>query len=86
MLFIGPNDLALSMLGYVPANGTEQVYLDAIEKVVAAGKKHDKKVGTLVNDGATAKKVIGKFDFIVISNDAKLFGMFLTSHVAAAKA
>ena len=86
MLFVGPNDLALSMLGYVPSNGTEEEYIDAIDKVVATAKKYGKKTGILAPDGAAAKKIVGKFDFIVIGNDAKMFGQFLTSQVTAAKA
>ena len=38
MLFIGPNDLAMSLLGYTPSNG-EAVFTDAVDKVVAAATK-----------------------------------------------
>jgi 4-hydroxy-2-oxoheptanedioate aldolase len=44
-LFIGPNDLAQSLLGYTPARGDEPVFVDAIQKIVAAAKKHGKWVG-----------------------------------------
>lgn len=45
MIFIGPNDLALSVLGYVTATGTEPEFVEAIEKIVAAARKHGKWVG-----------------------------------------
>jgi 4-hydroxy-2-oxoheptanedioate aldolase len=51
MLFIGPNDLALSFLGYVPARGDEPEFVGAIEKIVAAARKHGKWVARLSNDG-----------------------------------
>ncbi|KAI4717891.1 hypothetical protein E4T48_05894 [Aureobasidium sp. EXF-10727] len=42
MIFIGPNDLALSVLGYVPARGDEPAFVQAIEKIVAAARRHGK--------------------------------------------
>ncbi|KAF3042876.1 hypothetical protein E8E12_002617 [Didymella heteroderae] len=42
MIFIGPNDLALSLLGYVPARGDEPEFLRAIEDIVAAARRHGK--------------------------------------------
>ncbi len=38
MVFIGPNDLALSLLGYVPARGDEPEFQRAIENIVAAAR------------------------------------------------
>ncbi|KAK2935243.1 aminotransferase [Fusarium oxysporum f. sp. vasinfectum] len=45
MVFIGPNDLAFSLLGYVPAKGDEPEFLDAIDKIVAAARKHGNRPG-----------------------------------------
>ncbi|KAI1392695.1 Pyruvate/Phosphoenolpyruvate kinase-like domain-containing protein [Hypoxylon trugodes] len=71
LLFIGPNDLALSILGYTPAKFTEIAFLEAIDKVVASAKKHGKKVGILTADGEAAKKAKGRFDLVVVNGDAK---------------
>ncbi|KAI0181269.1 Pyruvate/Phosphoenolpyruvate kinase-like domain-containing protein [Hypoxylon sp. FL1284] len=71
LLFIGPNDLALSLLGYTPAKFTETVFLEAIDKVVASAKRHGKKVGILAADGEAARKAKERFDLIVVNGDAK---------------
>lgn len=70
-LFIGPNDLAQSLLGYVPARGDEPVFVEAIEKIVKAGRKHGKWVARMVNDGKVAKSVRGTFDFVAVTGDTK---------------
>ncbi|ODO01984.1 2,4-dihydroxyhept-2-ene-1,7-dioic acid aldolase [Cryptococcus wingfieldii CBS 7118] len=61
-VFIGPNDLAMSLLGYTPAKGDEPVFVDAIEKVVAAARKHGQWTGRLVNDGPQAAEALKKYD------------------------
>lgn len=71
MLFIGPNDLALALLGYTPATFTEKVFLDAIDKVVVSAKKYGKKVGILAVDGETAKKAKERFHMVVMSADVR---------------
>lgn len=71
MIFIGPNDLALALLGYTPAKYTETVFLEAIDKVVASAKKHGKKAGILAVDGETARKARAKFDFVLMSSDSR---------------
>ena len=71
LVFIGPNDLALSLLGYTPAKYTETVFLEAIDKVVAIAKKYGKKVGILVLDGEAAKKAKERFDLVVMSADVR---------------
>ncbi|KAM9874671.1 HpcH/HpaI aldolase/citrate lyase family protein [Verticillium dahliae] len=71
MLFIGPNDLALSVLGYVPAKGDEAEFVDAINKIVAAARQHGKWVGRLSNDGALAKTHLDVFDVVALSYDVR---------------
>ncbi|KAG7531025.1 hypothetical protein FFLO_04636 [Filobasidium floriforme] len=71
LIFIGPNDLAQSLLGYVPARGDEPVFKSAIEKIVAAAKKHGKWVGRLVNNGSLAKDAKNTFDTVAITGDTK---------------
>ena len=52
VLFIGPRDLSHD-LG-VPGDITAPAYVEALETVLAAGKRHGKACGMLVTDGAAA--------------------------------
>ncbi|KAL1887195.1 hypothetical protein Sste5346_010370 [Sporothrix stenoceras] len=71
LVFVGPNDLAQSLLGYVPAKGDEPVFTGAIDKVIAAGRKAGKWVGRMVNNGTTAKQERSKYDMVAITGDTK---------------
>jgi 4-hydroxy-2-oxoheptanedioate aldolase len=71
LVFIGPNDLALALLGYTPAKYTEPVFLEAIDKVVASAKKYGKKTGILAIDGEAARKAKERFYFVVMSADVR---------------
>ena len=71
LVFIGPNDLAQSLLGYVPARGDEPEFLSAIDKIVAAANKHGKWSGRLVNNGGLAKDARAAFDTVAITGDTK---------------
>ncbi|WRT70489.1 uncharacterized protein IL334_007487 [Kwoniella shivajii] len=73
LVFIGPNDLAQSVLGYVPAKGDEPEFISAIEKIVAAAKKHGKWSGRLVNNGTLAKSEFEEkgYDMLAITGDTK---------------
>lgn len=71
LLLIGPNDLALALLGYMPAKWTEPEYLAAIDTIAAAAKKHGKKSGIVVVDGERAKQAREKFDLVVLSADVR---------------
>lgn len=85
MIFIGPNDLALSVLGYLPANGDEPEFVDAIEKIVAAARKHDKWVGRLSNDGASSKKHLKVFDTVAMSYDIRAIQNWYTTELLLAR-
>ncbi|KAL3438416.1 Pyruvate/Phosphoenolpyruvate kinase-like domain-containing protein [Aspergillus tetrazonus] len=71
MVFIGPNDLAMSLLGYVPARGDEPVFVEAVEKVIAAARKYGKWAGRMVNDGTIAKAERERFDTVAVTGDTK---------------
>lgn len=71
LVFVGPNDLAQSLLGYVPAKGDEPVFTGAIDKVIAAGRKAGKWVGRMVNNGTAAKQERSKYDMVAITGDTK---------------
>ncbi|TGJ88282.1 hypothetical protein E0Z10_g431 [Xylaria hypoxylon] len=71
LVFIGPNDLAQSLLGYVPARGDEPEYIAAIDKIVSAARKHGKWSGRMVNNGTAAKQEREKYDTVAITGDTK---------------
>lgn len=85
LVFIGPNDLALALLGYTPAKYTEDVFLDAIDRIVATAKRHRKKVGILAVDGEQARKYKERFDFVAISADARALQAWYRQHIEVAK-
>lgn len=71
MLFIGPNDLAQSLLGYVPARGDEPEFVAAVDKIINAARKHGKWAGRMVNDGTAAKEARKRYDTVAITGDTK---------------
>lgn len=85
MLFIGPNDLALSVLGYVPAKGDEPEFVDAIEKIVRAARKHGKWIGRLSDDGASSKLHLTVFDTVAMSYDIRAVQNWYRAELQAAR-
>lgn len=71
LVFIGPNDLAQSLLGYVPARGDEPEFVDAINRIVEAGRRHGKWVGRMVNNGSVAQEARKTYDTVAITGDTK---------------
>ncbi|KAH8894710.1 Phosphoenolpyruvate/pyruvate domain-containing protein [Thozetella sp. PMI_491] len=71
MVFVGPNDLAQSLFGYVPARGDEPEFGAAIDKIIAAGRKNGKWVGRMVNNGTVAKQERPRYDMVAITGDTK---------------
>lgn len=71
VIFIGPNDLAQALLGYVPARGDEPEFVAAIDKIEAAARKHGKWFARMVNDGTAAKEARKKYDTVAITGDTK---------------
>ncbi|CAH0027967.1 unnamed protein product [Clonostachys rhizophaga] len=85
MLFIGPNDLALSLVGYVPAKGDEPEFVEAIDKIVAAARKHGKWVARLSNTGALTKQHLQTFDTVALSYDVRAMQNWYKSELEVAK-
>ncbi|CEL04216.1 Putative 2-keto-3-deoxy-L-rhamnonate aldolase [Aspergillus calidoustus] len=85
MIFIGPNDLALSLLGYVPARGDEPEFVEAIERIVAAGRTHKKWISRLSNDGASCKEHLKVFDTVAMSYDIRAIKNWYTAELRAAR-
>ncbi|RJE20498.1 2,4-dihydroxyhept-2-ene-1,7-dioic acid aldolase [Aspergillus sclerotialis] len=71
LLFIGPNDLAQSLLGYTPARGDEPEFVAAVDKIIAAARKHGKWAGRMVNNGTVAKGERKRYDTVAITGDTK---------------
>lgn len=85
MVFIGPNDLAQSLLGYTPARGDEPEFVAAMEKIVESGRKHGKWTGRMVNNGTVAREVKKSFDMVAITGDTKAIQNWYISELEIAK-
>src|SRR5205823_5913203 len=84
VLFVGPRDLSHD-LG-VPGQVTTPVFLDALEQVRLAARKHGKACGLLVTDGsAAAAKVAEGWTFITIGSDSTLLATAATAQLARAR-
>ncbi|WRT70967.1 uncharacterized protein IL334_007966 [Kwoniella shivajii] len=76
IVFIGPNDLAQSLLGYVPARGDEPEFVAAMDKIVASARKHGKWVSRLSNSGKLAKEHLQVYDTVALGADMKAITMW----------
>lgn len=84
VLFVGPADLSHS-LG-VPGRFDDPVYLDAINAVVAACRKHGKAPGILVHDpSVVARHLEMGFTFLGAGSDAALLGIGARAMLGAAR-
>ena len=79
--FIGPSDLAASMGIKPELDNTDPRHIEAVKKVVAAGKKHHVPGGILVGSpGAVGERIAQGFQFIGLGSDEG----FLRSAASAA--
>jgi 2-dehydro-3-deoxyglucarate aldolase/4-hydroxy-2-oxoheptanedioate aldolase len=84
VLFVGPRDLSHD-LG-VPGQVTAAVYLDALEQVRTAARKHGKACGLLVPDGAAAAaKVAEGWTFIAVGSDSALLATAAVAQLRRAR-
>jgi 4-hydroxy-2-oxoheptanedioate aldolase len=71
VLFIGPRDLSHD-LG-VPGDVAAPSFVEALDTVLAAGRRHGKACGLLVNDGASAAQRLQQgWTFVAIGSDSTL--------------
>lgn len=71
VLFIGPRDLSHD-LGF-PGDTTAPAFVEALETVLAAGNRHGRACGLLVNDGAAAAERLEQgWTFVAIGSDSTL--------------
>lgn len=67
-VFVGPVDLRMSM-GLPGADGDENEYLDALQKLLRICKELGKPIGTFATDGETCRKRTAEgFDFLMVSS------------------
>lgn len=85
VVFIGPNDLALALLGYAPAKGDEKIFVEAIDRIVTTTKNHGKKTGILAIDGEAARKMKDRFDFIALGADARALQAWYRKELSSAR-
>ena len=84
VLFVGPRDLSHD-LG-VPGKTTAPVYVQALDQVARAARKHGKACGLLVPDGASAAaKHVEGWTFLVVGSDSTLLAAAATQQLAAAR-
>ncbi|KAK9768961.1 putative HpcH/HpaI aldolase/citrate lyase domain-containing protein [Seiridium cardinale] len=85
LVFIGPNDLAQSLLGYTPARGDEPEFVEALDKVVKAARKHGKWAGRMVSNGTVAKESKDLYDTVAITGDTKAIQNWYTAEFEIAR-
>jgi 4-hydroxy-2-oxoheptanedioate aldolase len=85
VVFIGPNDLAQALLGYTPARGDEPEFVEAMDKIVAAAKKHGKWAARMVNNGVTAREGRKKYDTVAMTGDTKAIQNWYMAEIDIAK-
>ncbi len=84
VLFIGPRDLSHD-LG-VPGDVTAPAFVEALDTVLAAGKRHGKACGLLVTDGAAAAKRLEQgWTFVAIGSDSTLLAAASRAALADAR-
>ena len=85
-IYIGPNDLAIS-LGCPPsAEPVEPVVIEAVATILAAAQRNGVVAGIHCPSGASARDKIEKgFLFTTIANDARLLAAGAKTEIAAAR-
>lgn len=84
VLFIGPRDLSHD-LG-VPGDITAPAYLQALDAVLAASRRHGKASGMLVADGAAAAARLAQgWSFLAIGSDSTLLAATIRTELGRAR-
>ena len=84
VLFVGPRDLSHD-LG-VPGRTTAPEFVDALEQVRLAARKHGNACGLLVADGAAAATRLAQgWTFVAIGSDSTLLAAAATAQLAQAR-
>lgn len=76
-IYIGPNDLSLSMGGKGGLDQTDPAVVAAINRILGACKRHGIKAGIHTGSVAYAKAMIGKgFDLVTVLSDNRILAQF----------
>jgi 4-hydroxy-2-oxoheptanedioate aldolase len=85
-IYIGPNDLALSLGFPASPEPKDPPVLEAVETILAAAKRNGVQAGIHCPDGASARSKIARgFTFTTIANDARLMAMASAAEVETAR-
>jgi 4-hydroxy-2-oxoheptanedioate aldolase len=83
MIYVGPNDLALSLGRDMRVGAADPVVSEAIDKILAAAKAAGIKAGIYCRNADDAKAMLARgFDFVTVTSDDALLA---TGHAVAAK-
>jgi 2-dehydro-3-deoxyglucarate aldolase/4-hydroxy-2-oxoheptanedioate aldolase len=84
VLFVGPRDLSHD-LG-VPGDLTAPAYIEALDTVLAAARRHGKAGGMLVADGAAAAARLAQgWSFLAIGSDSTLLATAIATELGRAR-
>ncbi|WP_152082312.1 HpcH/HpaI aldolase family protein [Enterobacter oligotrophicus] len=85
-VFIGPNDLSLTLTGTASAESTHPDMLAAIERVVSRCREKHKIAGIFCTSGtAAAHRIAGGFNFVTPANDVMQLGRASREAIALAR-
>lgn len=85
-VFIGPNDLSLTLTGAASAESTHQDMLSAIELVVSRCREKQKIAGIFCTSGrAAANRIAQGFQFVTPANDVMQLGRASREAIALAR-
>ncbi|WWC65482.1 uncharacterized protein I303_108100 [Kwoniella dejecticola CBS 10117] len=87
-IFIGPNDLSMSLQYYAPPNWDEPDFLAALERIHSTCRKYGVPVGILYPDGmsALARQKTRFFDIVAVGGDVKALNGWMVNQLNVAKA
>ncbi|MCT4717189.1 aldolase/citrate lyase family protein [Enterobacteriaceae bacterium H18W14] len=85
-VFIGPNDLSLTLTGSACAESQHPEMLAAIEMVLARSREHNKLAGIFCTSGqAAADRLAQGFNFVTPANDVMQLGRAAREAIALAR-
>ena len=75
MIYVGPNDLALSLGRDMRVGAADPVVSEAIDKILAAAKSADLRTGIYCRNADDAKAMLARgFDLVTVTSDDALLG------------
>jgi 2-dehydro-3-deoxyglucarate aldolase/4-hydroxy-2-oxoheptanedioate aldolase len=84
VLFVGPRDLSHAL--DVPGRTDAPAYLAALDRVLAAARENGKAAGSLVPDGAAARRMAqAGWQFLAIGSDTTLLAVAVSTELRVAR-